>query len=91
MLKNPQIPRDFFGGQADPDEAEASPRRPAAAEEGKVQVTIYLTDAVAMSLEQMRYQLMMEYGIKASKSAIAQYAIQTAAKDVEALAKGLGG
>ena len=92
MRKSPEIPRDFFG--EDPPEHTDAPlgrrRSVPAADESKVQVTIYLSEPAALALEKMRYALMLEYGIKATKSAIAQYAIEAAAKDVEGLARGVG-
>lgn len=89
MRKEIGIPRDFFGGEQvqSPEPA----RRPVATDEAKVQVTIYLSEAAAMALEKMRYTLMLEHGVKTSKSAIAQYAIEAAAKDVEGVARGLTG
>lgn len=92
MRKNPEIPRDFFGGGAEEalDTPQSPRRRGPAADEGKVQVTIYLSEPAALELEKMRYALMLEYGIKATKSAIAQYAIEAAAKDIEGLARGVG-
>ena len=92
MRKNLQIPRDFFGdGPQEQTDAPLAPRRPGpAAAEGKVQVTIYLSEPAALALEKMRYALMLEYGIKTTKSAIAQYAIEATAKDIEGLARGVG-
>ena len=92
MRKNAEIPRDFFGGSSEePLETPQSQRRPApASDEGKVQVTIYLTEEGAMALEKMRYALMLDYGIKATKSAIAQYAIEAAGSDLDGLARGVG-
>jgi hypothetical protein len=91
VRKNPEIPRDFFGGGSEEALETPPPRRPGpVADEGKVQVTIYLSEPAALALEKMRYALMLEYGIKATKSAIAQYAIETAGRDIEGLARGVG-
>jgi len=92
VRKSPEIPRDFFGdGPQEQTAALLAARRSVpAADEGKVQVTIYLSEPAALALEKMRYALMLEYGIKATKSAIAQYAIEAAAKDIEELARGVG-
>jgi len=86
----PEIPRDVFFGEA----AEASPDAPAPApqalrrvEEGKVQVTVYLSEAMAKRLEVIRFHLLNDHDVKVSKSAIAEYALSQIGDDLEPLAR----
>lgn len=99
MRRNPEIPRDIFFGSA--SEAEPEPAAPAtvpppglrtarATDEGKVQVTVYLSEAVAKRLEVLRFHLLNEYDIKVPKSAIAEYAIAQLGEDLAPLAAFFG-
>lgn len=89
MRKGAGIPRDFFGEET--SGAAPAARRQAPVDEAKVQVTIYLSERAALTLEKLRYELMLEHGVKASKSAIAQFAIEAASRDLEAMARALSG
>jgi len=73
---------------ADPEEA---PRvgRPPAQEGPKVAVTLYLTEPVAHLLEEARYLLLTQHGVKTSKSAIADFGLRAGLSDLSAAAEDL--
>jgi len=74
------------------DEPEAqAPRigRPPAQEGPKVAVTLYLTEPVAHLLEEVRFRLLTEYGVRTSKSAIADFAMRRGLGDLDAAAEDL--
>jgi len=86
----PEIPRDvFFGDAADtsPEAPAAAPRALRRVEEGKVQVTVYLSEAMAKRLEVIRFHLLNDHDVKVSKSAIAEYALSQIGDDLEPLAR----
>ncbi len=60
---------------------EAGPKSP---------VTLYLTDPALHRLEEARYVLLTEYGVKTSKSALADLALRTGLADLAAVASELG-
>ena len=55
----------------------------------KEPVTLYLTEPAAHRLEEARYVLLMEYGVKTSKSALADYAVRRGLEDLEAVARAI--
>jgi len=57
----------------------------------KVPVTMYLTEAVANRLEEVKYLLLMEHGVRTNKSAIANYALRVALEEMEAVARAMRG
>ena len=61
------------------------------AEPPKVPVTMYLTEAVANRLEEVKYLLLMEHGVRTNKSAIANYALRVALEEMDAVARAMGG
>jgi len=63
--------------------------RPPAQEGPKVAVTLYLTEPVAHLLEEARFLLLSEHGVKTSKSAIADFALRYALEELEAAAEDL--
>ena len=75
--------------------AERAPRdrsrvgRPPAQEGPKVAVTLYLTEPVAHSLEEVKFLLLTEHGVRTSKSAIADFALRHGLDDLEAAADDL--
>lgn len=75
----------------EPESQDAPARigRPPAQEGEKVAVTLYLTVPVAQLLEEVRFRLMTEYGVKTSKSAIADFAMRAGLADLEAAADDL--
>lgn len=72
-------------------EPEEAPRlgRPPAQEGPKVAVTLYLTEPVAHLLEEARYLLLTEHGVKTSKSAIADFGLRAGLADLSAAADDL--
>jgi len=72
-------------------ESEERPRvgRPPAQEGPKVAVTLYLTEPVAYLLEEARYLLLTEHGVKTSKSAIADFGLRAGLSDLAAAAEEL--
>lgn len=56
----------------------------------KSPVTLYLTEPALHRLEEARYVLLTEYGVKTSKSALADLALQTGLADLAAVASELG-
>lgn len=62
----------------------AAPPPPAAEE--KLQVTIYLTPRTVRQLEALRFHLLTDYNVKVSKSAIAEYALNSLGDDLAPLA-----
>lgn len=62
---------------------------PPAEEEPKSPVTLYLTRPVLHRLEEARFVLLTEHGVKTSKSAIANYALTAALEDLGAAAEAL--
>lgn len=93
MRRTPEIPRDvFFGSEAEEATPGPSPLRTVrAAEEDKVQVTVYLSPATAKRLEALRFHLLNEHNIKVSKSAITEFAIAQLTDDLTPLAQFFGG
>jgi len=78
----------FFGEPAAATEAEpVEARFVRPVEESKVQVTVYLSEAVAKRLEALRFHLLDEHDVKVSKSALAEYAISQIGDDLEPLAQ----
>lgn len=65
--------------------------RPPTLEGPKEAVTLYLTEPTARRLEEVRYLLLTEYGVRTSKSALADFALRHSLQDLEALAAELGG
>ncbi len=63
--------------------------RPPAQEGPKVAVTLYLTEPVAHLLEEARYLLLTEHGVKTSKSAIADFGLRAGLADLAAAAEDL--
>jgi len=55
----------------------------------KFPVTLYLTEPVLYRLEEARFRLLTEHGVKTSKSAIANYALSSALQDLDATADAL--
>lgn len=91
MRKNPEIPANVFF-----DEPDETLERPVAGpvrslgrggEEDKVQVTVYLSPAVAKRLEALRFHLLSDFDIKVPKSAIAEYALAHLSDDLTAMAE----
>ena len=76
--------------EASPDVALAKIGRPPMQEGPKSPVTLYLTPPVLHRLEEARYVLLSEYGIKTSKSALADYALGRALADLATVAEDLG-
>ena len=64
--------------------------RPPMQEGPKSPVTLYLTEPVLHRLEEARYVLLSEYGVKTSKSALADYALGRALADLATVAEDLG-
>jgi len=60
-----------------------------AEEPPKIPVTLYLIEPVAYRLEEVRFLLLTEHGVKTNKSAIANYALSAALEDIEAAAEAL--
>lgn len=98
MPKTPEIPQDVFFEDKPPSArqgAVVSPpkasRRQGAKQSSsqKVQVTIYLSEQTAKDLEKARFELLNEHDIKVPKSTIAEYAIATVIRDIEAMARAL--
>jgi hypothetical protein len=92
VRRTPGIPTDLFFGDSSSGAAEAPPAAPAPVrpvEEAKVQVTVYLSEAVAKRLEALRFHLLNEYDVKVSKSALAEHAIRHLGEDLEQLAQQL--
>jgi hypothetical protein len=79
----------FFGEPTATTEAPAPAAAPRArpVEERKVQVTVYLSEAIAKRLEALRFHLLNEHNVKVSKSALAEYAISQLGEDLEPLAR----
>jgi hypothetical protein len=78
------------GRDAGADESDASRiGRPPAQEGPKDAVTLYLTEPVAHMLEEVKFRLLTEYGVKTSKSAIADFAIRNGLNDLQAAADDL--
>lgn len=65
-----------------------APETPAS-EAVKVPATLYLTEPVAYRLEEVRFRLLTEHGVKTNKSAIANYALGVGLEDIEAAAEAL--
>jgi hypothetical protein len=55
----------------------------------KVQVTVYLSEEVLRELERARFELLSRHHVRASKSAIAEWAIAQAGADLGAMAEAL--
>jgi len=90
VRKMPEIPRDVFFGDAEetaPEAGAPAPRTVRPVEESKVQVTVYLSEAMAKRLEAVRFHLLNEHDVKISKSALAEYAISQLSDDLEPLAR----
>lgn len=73
----------------EPDESSSRVGRPPAQEGPKTAVTLYLTEPVAHRLEEARFLLLTEHGVKTSKSAIADFAIRHGLDDLAAAADDL--
>lgn len=92
-MRRTQIPHDvFFGGDAadEPVEGpagEAAPQAPAPVEPKlpKVQVSVYLSREAARWLDAARLELQHDHGLRATKSALADYAIRRLAEQKEEL------
>jgi hypothetical protein len=69
--------------------AEAETPLPPAEEAAKLPATLYLTQPVAYRLEEVRFRLLTEHGVKTNKSAIANYALGVGLEDIEAAAEAL--
>lgn len=76
--------------EARPDVSVAKIGRPPMQEGPKSPVTLYLTEPVLHRLEEARYVLLSEYGVKTSKSALADYALGRALVDLAVVAEDLG-
>jgi hypothetical protein len=93
VRRMPEIPRDVFFGDTAETPAEAAPAATAAPrplrplEESKVQVTVYLSEAMAKRLEAVRFHLLNEHDVKVSKSAIVEYAVASLSEDLEPVAR----
>jgi hypothetical protein len=48
---------------------------------------VYLSDETAQALERARFELLTRHNVRASKSAIAEYAIAQAGADIAGMAK----
>ena len=95
MSKTPEIPRDVFFEDKQPADRKgtiASPRKASNLQDvkhvssQKVQVTIYLSEQTAKDLERARFELLNKHNLKVPKSTIAEYAIATAIRDLDAMA-----
>lgn len=75
--------------KAEPGVAVAKVGRPPMQEGPKSPVTLYLTEPVLHRLEEVRFVLLTEYGIKTSKSALADYALGRALADLATVADDL--
>jgi hypothetical protein len=69
--------------------AETEASETAAGEAVKMPATLYLTEHVAYRLEEVRFRLLTEHGVKTNKSAIANYALGVGLEDIEAAAEAL--
>lgn len=88
MRKPAEIPRDVFFGEAPAAEGAGAPLRSArTTDDNKLQVTVYLSEAMAKKLEAVRYHLLSEHNVKVSKSAIAEYALSQIPDDLTPLAR----
>ena len=88
----PQRSSEALAAWEDEPEVEAEvPRigRPPAQEGPKMAVTLYLTEPVAHLLEEVKFRLLTEYGVRTSKSAIADFAMRQGLSDLEAAAEDL--
>ena len=75
--------------EAETDIAVARIGRPPMQEGPKSPVTLYLTAPVLHRLEEARFVLLSEYGVKTSKSALADYALGQALADLATVAEEL--
>ena len=75
-------------GRKRPEDAEP-PAPPPAEDEAKSPVTLYLTRPVLHRLEEARFLLLTEHGVKTSKSAIANYALTAALHSLQEAADAL--
>ena len=57
----------------------------------KIQVTVYLSENMAKELERVRFELLSRHDVRASKSAIAEYAIAQIGGELEGMAEALRG
>lgn len=73
----------------EPEPEPARVGRPPAQEGAKVAVTLYLTEPVALLLEEVKFLLLTEYNVRTSKSAIADFAIRHGLRDLQAAADDL--
>ena len=92
MAKKPEIPQDLFFETKQKKPATKSTAKPQAVKTTKVQkvqVTIYLSEQAARTLETARFELLTSHDIRVPKSAIAEYAICQAAADIPAMAQAL--
>ena len=64
--------------------------RPPVLEGPKEPVTLYLTEPAARRLEEARYLLRSEHGLKTTKSALTDYALRHALEDLAKVAEELG-
>lgn len=64
--------------------------RPPVLEGPKEPVTLYLTEPAAHRLEEARYLLRTEHGLKTTKSALADYALRHGLQDLATVAAELG-
>ena len=88
--KPPRI-RQYKSLTAKGDDVKTAPRvgRPPAQKGPKVAVTLYLTEPVAYLLEQARFTLLTEHGLRTTKSALADFALRTGLQDLAAAAEDL--
>ncbi|MCD6360657.1 MAG: hypothetical protein J7M38_07275 [Armatimonadetes bacterium] len=64
--------------------------RPPSLEGPKEPVTLYLTQPAAHRLEEARYLLLTEHGVKTTRSALADYALRHGLEDLAEVAEELG-
>lgn len=82
-------PRSYTRVADERTSAPARVGRPPAQEGPKIAVTLYLTEPVAHMLEEVRFLLLTEHGVRTSKSAIADYALRNGLDDLAAAAEDL--
>ena len=75
--------------KADETETAKPVGRPPIQEGPKSPVTLYLTEPVLHRLEEARYVLLSEHGVKTSKLALADYALGRALADLATVAEDL--
>jgi len=85
----PKSDRPVEADEDDGGEGSSRLGRPPAQEGPKIAVTLYLTEPVAHRLEEAKFRLLTEYGVKTSKSAVADFAIRHGLHNLAAAAEDL--